>query len=162
MSSEVEINPWHLADELYKAGYKARQQENEYDPRGCTQWQDVVGAIVATKPKKYALFSGSNYYPSGGVNDFDCTGNDVLSLVCEALLTYDPKRSDGTWFHVVTIPTFEEVFDNGLFCYFDTWQVPVFREKLLTYCYEGVEKIPSSIKTSQQLLDWLEQETMGK
>lgn len=35
-----------LADLLYRAGYDARHNERDYDPRGCGAWQDVVEALT--------------------------------------------------------------------------------------------------------------------
>lgn len=42
---ETEI-AYNLADELYKAGYNARNKEQGYDPRGCKEWQDVVDMLT--------------------------------------------------------------------------------------------------------------------
>lgn len=37
---------WDLADRLYTAGYDASRKGRDYDPRGCKEWAEIVGALT--------------------------------------------------------------------------------------------------------------------
>ncbi|WP_332611764.1 hypothetical protein [Achromobacter sp. ESBL13] len=39
------VNPYSMADALYKAGYQDARKERDYDPRGTEEWQTVVEAL---------------------------------------------------------------------------------------------------------------------
>jgi hypothetical protein len=59
--------------------------------------------------KKYLLFSGSDYYPSGGFFDFI----DVFDSVEEAVAMAIKKKKDKDhdWYHVVDAETFKILED---------------------------------------------------
>jgi len=56
--------------------------------------------------KRYALFAGDYYYPSGGWNDFRGSFETVEAAVDAVAPHYD-------WYHVVDLTTGELVKDQG-------------------------------------------------
>ena len=64
-------------DLLYLAGYEARQKEQDYDPRGCEEWQhciDVISEHRASKPNPKVTHLGDAAYAS-----VDAYGDLVLT-----------------------------------------------------------------------------------
>lgn len=57
--------------------------------------------------KRYLLFAGEEYYPSGGWNDF----RGAFDTLEEArLAAFEPRGCEyGYWFHVVDTQTMKEV-----------------------------------------------------
>lgn len=61
--------------------------------------------------KRYALFAGSFYYPSGGIRDFVMTSDDPEELKNHAVAMEDDEEGhfDFQWWHVVDLTTFKYV-----------------------------------------------------
>ena len=53
--------------------------------------------------KHYLLFAGSNYYPSGGMNDFQ--GDFVSVDACKNCLLGEKLSQSFDWWHVVDVGT---------------------------------------------------------
>ena len=71
------IKALECCDLLYLAGYEARQKEQDYDPRGCEEWQhciDVISGHRASKPNTKAIHLGDGAYAS-----IDANGNLIIT-----------------------------------------------------------------------------------
>ncbi len=60
--------------------------------------------------KRYLVFHGQHYYPSGGWYDFDRTFEKLEEAISYAKSKI--KGPDGGWCHVVDLDTMETVFDK--------------------------------------------------
>ena len=56
------------ADELYGAGYNAAKLERDYDPRGCTEWQDVVDLVPGEQKTECPNCEGAGHLYEGGMS----------------------------------------------------------------------------------------------
>lgn len=61
------------------------------------------GAKIGDRMKRYLLFSGADYYPSGGWHDFDSS----FDTIAEAVDPQNTKRlyAAREWWHVVDFHT---------------------------------------------------------
>lgn len=65
--------------------------------------------------KRYLLFICSEYYPSGGFNDFYCDGDNLENLKSEAELIISGKTgiSCADFYHIIDTTTMKEIA-NGV------------------------------------------------
>lgn len=70
---------------------------------GATLKCDNGDTIATPKLKRYALFSGDYYYPTGGWDDLV----DTFDTLEEALAAHTVEEY--TWFHVIDLTSGEEV-----------------------------------------------------
>ena len=92
------------ADELYATGYNAAKLERDYDPRGCTAWQDVVDLVPGVPEDGMLLPVGwEGYYTRmGGTHWFWCriVGYDegcvILKTKSESLHRHKPCNLEFT------------------------------------------------------------------
>jgi hypothetical protein len=64
--------------------------------------------------KRYLLFTGRNYYPGGGWEDFVAAFDEYAAAVAEgqARTTYGTMGRDSDWYQVVDLHTLREALNN--------------------------------------------------
>lgn len=65
---------------------------------------------------RYVLFSGTHYYPFGGIHDMQGASDSLEQLKRELRDSLKDKSiyQDDRWFHVVDMTTFDIVYDRDM------------------------------------------------
>jgi len=63
--------------------------------------------------KRYILFTGSNYYPSGGWEDFNATSDDIADLA-DIIKADFTEQELNTWWHILDTKTMDIIYDIPL------------------------------------------------
>lgn len=63
--------------------------------------------MTSDRDKRYWLFAGSNYYPSGGMDDFVASSDskDELYDKADEKTSWDPSRYEYDWYHILDTAT---------------------------------------------------------
>jgi len=98
------------ADELYGAGYNAAKLERDYDPRGCTEWQDVVDLVPGEQKPECPNCEGAGHIYEGGMsmnpevdNKVPCPDCTITMIERELVNHFDVRKIETLITYLETI-----------------------------------------------------------